>query len=293
MTHLDAKVIASALGGYRCGSGFIAKCPSHDDRSPSLSLRDVDGKVLLHCHAGCEQLDVIQALAGRGLWPGGNAEPGNLRPLVRPSPRRWDTPDSERTARALVPWAEAKDPRGTLAERYLGSRGITIDADIANRVLRFHPNLFFGKDEAGALVRHPCLLALFRDTHSDAPRAILRVALTAAGKKIGRKMYGPVGSAVIKLSADEDVTHGLHLAEGLETALAAMQRHAWRPMWCTGSADALKSFPLLAGVECLTLAADHDSPGLAAAQACAERWAKAKREVFIRWPTGLGQDFAD
>ena len=130
--------------------------------------------------------------------------------------------------------------RGTLGERYLESRGIAINEDIANRVLRFHPHLFFGKGEA-----HPCLLALFRDTHSDAPRAILRVALTAAGKKIGRKMYGPVGSAVIKLSADENVTHGLHLAEGLETALAAMQRHAWQPMWCTGSADALKGFPLL------------------------------------------------
>ena len=78
-------------------------------------------------------------------------------------------------------------------------------------------------------------------------------------------MYGPVGSAVIKLSADENVTHGLHLAEGLETALAAMQRHAWQPMWCTGSADALKGFPLLGGIECLTLASDHESPGLAAA----------------------------
>ena len=288
----SARDITAALGGFCCGVGFLARCPAHGDRSPSLSLRDVDGRVLVHCHAGCEQLDVIQALVERGLWAG-NTECGNLRPLVRPSSRRWDTPDSERTARALQRWGEAEEPRGTLAQRYFEGRGLALDEDLAGRVLRFHPHLFFGKDEAGALVRHPCLLALFRDTHSDAPRAILRVALSPAGKKIGRKMYGPVGSAVIKLSADEDVTHGLHLAEGLETALAAMQRHDFRPMWCTGSADALKSFPLLAGIECLTLAADHDSPGLAAAQACAERWAKAQREVFIRWPPGLGQDFAD
>jgi hypothetical protein len=160
-------------------------------------------------------------------------------------------------------------------------------------VLRFHRECPLGKDEAGVLVHRPCLLALFRDIHSDAPRAILRVGLTGAGEKVGRKMYGPVGGAVIKLTEDADVTHGLHLAEGLETALAAMQRNAWRPMWCIGSADAMKKFPLLGGIECLTLAADHDAPGLAAAQACAERWAKAGREVFIRWPHGLGRDFAD
>lgn len=36
-------------------SQFIACCPSHDDRNPSLSIRDVgDGRILLNCLAGCE-----------------------------------------------------------------------------------------------------------------------------------------------------------------------------------------------------------------------------------------------
>jgi DNA primase len=46
----------------------MARCPAHKDRTPSLSIREVDRKVLLHCHAGCSQGDVIDALKHRGLW---------------------------------------------------------------------------------------------------------------------------------------------------------------------------------------------------------------------------------
>lgn len=60
--------IASALSAHRSGSGWMASCPAHDDNTPSLSLREVCGKLLVHCHAGCEQFDVIDALKAKGLW---------------------------------------------------------------------------------------------------------------------------------------------------------------------------------------------------------------------------------
>jgi len=47
----------------------MAKCPAHDDRGPSLSICERAGKVLVHCHAGCSQLEVIEALRALGLWP--------------------------------------------------------------------------------------------------------------------------------------------------------------------------------------------------------------------------------
>lgn len=48
----------------RTGNGqFIACCPAHDDRSPSLSIRDVgDGRILLNCLAGCATEDVLGAV---------------------------------------------------------------------------------------------------------------------------------------------------------------------------------------------------------------------------------------
>jgi 5S rRNA maturation endonuclease (ribonuclease M5) len=49
------------------GSGWIARCPVHDDNNPSLSITVTDaGKVLAHCHAGCDQLAVADALGIRG-----------------------------------------------------------------------------------------------------------------------------------------------------------------------------------------------------------------------------------
>ena len=66
---MTADSIARALQARRSGSCWMAKCPAHDDKNPSLSIREVDGKVLLHCHAGCRQRDVIAALKSRGLWP--------------------------------------------------------------------------------------------------------------------------------------------------------------------------------------------------------------------------------
>lgn len=42
---------------------WSAKCPAHEDRSPSLSLKVLDdGRVLIHCHAGCSAPDVLAAL---------------------------------------------------------------------------------------------------------------------------------------------------------------------------------------------------------------------------------------
>ena len=39
-------------GVKRTGRGWQAKCPAHDDRSPSLSIREGELGVLLHCFAG-------------------------------------------------------------------------------------------------------------------------------------------------------------------------------------------------------------------------------------------------
>ena len=66
---MNGEQIAGRLHGRKSGDGWIARCPAHEDRSPSMSLREVSGKVLVHCHAGCEQRDVVNALESRELWP--------------------------------------------------------------------------------------------------------------------------------------------------------------------------------------------------------------------------------
>ena len=51
---------------------YMARCPAHDDRSPSLSIREFeDGKVILRCFTGCTAYEVVTAagLELRDLFP--------------------------------------------------------------------------------------------------------------------------------------------------------------------------------------------------------------------------------
>ena len=51
---------------------WIACCPAHEDRSPSLSIRELDdARILLHCFAGCDAADVLGAVGLRlaDLYP--------------------------------------------------------------------------------------------------------------------------------------------------------------------------------------------------------------------------------
>lgn len=42
---------------------WLACCPAHEDDSPSLAIRELDdGRVLVHCFAGCSALDVVESV---------------------------------------------------------------------------------------------------------------------------------------------------------------------------------------------------------------------------------------
>jgi hypothetical protein len=45
------------------GESWTAKCPAHDDKSPSLAIRfKSDGRVLMHCFGGCSVHEVLGAI---------------------------------------------------------------------------------------------------------------------------------------------------------------------------------------------------------------------------------------
>lgn len=56
------EVLSRLQGVRRSRDSWIARCPAHQDRSPSLSIRRNDGKTLLHCFAGCMTHDICAAL---------------------------------------------------------------------------------------------------------------------------------------------------------------------------------------------------------------------------------------
>jgi hypothetical protein len=132
-----------------------------------------------------------------------------------------------------------------------------------------------------------------RDVVTDEPKAVHRTALQSDGRGKAeisgggspKRMLGPVAGCAVKLIADADVSVGLGLAEGIENALTAISAE-WRPVWAAGSKGAIAGFPVLAGIEALTIFTDPEEGGIEAARQCARRWQPAGREVTLVIPSG-------
>jgi putative DNA primase/helicase len=269
--------MAAALGGDVVGRDeVICPGPGHSPRDRSLSVRFIGGDdFVCNSFAGDDWRACRDHVRERLALPRAYQRDTASR---RPAP----LPDHGALARAL--WNEAHNPRGTLAETYLASRDLQLTGDIAGRVVRFHPSCPW--TDGMRRTRVPAMLTPFRPlAKPDTISGIQRIALTPCGKKMGRRMLGPCGGSAIMLDDDDKVTLGLTIAEGLETALSGRQL-GWRPAWALGSAHAIATFPVLGGIECLTVLAEHDDSG-ANARALFEmsqRWNGAGREILIVSP---------
>src|SRR5262245_25251435 len=280
---MTAEIIAKALGGRRVGSGWIACC--HEDRKPSLSITETKGgKVLVRCHAGCEQGRVIAALRSRGLWI------GNSRRFIRSAPNaagaaRQGRDAAQRSKAALAIWQSAMPASGTPAQNYLTARGLCLPPP---PTLRFHPGL---KHPSGGI--WPAMVALVTRGTDDMPFAIHRTFLDrdCSGKAPvdpQKMMLGPCRGGAVRLAAPGDM---LMVGEGIETCLAAMQATG-HPAWPALSTSGLRTLDPPGHVREIIVLADGDEPGAAAARDCAWRWKREGRRVRIARPP-QGMDFND
>lgn len=89
------ETLLSRLQGVRQTGGgrWLARCPAHEDRTPSLSIRETEGgTILLRCFAGCGAVEVVQAvgLELRDLFP----------------PRLPESSCTGKRAKAPIPWVD-------------------------------------------------------------------------------------------------------------------------------------------------------------------------------------------
>lgn len=85
---MNAAEFADRLGGRPSRGGFAACCPAHEDTNPSLSISEgADGRVLVHCHAGCSPRAVVEraGLSMRDLMGNGGLPPRSTPPARRQS----------------------------------------------------------------------------------------------------------------------------------------------------------------------------------------------------------------
>lgn len=270
----NIRSIAHALGGDLI-SGEYVLCPgpghSRADRSLRVKFKS-DGSFSVTSFASDDWREckdyVRQRLGLSNDWHREHANDNT--PVIRLRERDDDEPARIRSA--LGRWNVSVSIAGTLAERYLASRGLSYSGD----AIRFRVN-----DRS--------MVALMTDAVTAEPCGVHCTFLDRDGRKLDRKMYGKAKGAVVRLSADEDVEYGLGIGEGLETCIAT----GFTPIWACLSAGTMTAFPVLAGIQCLSIFADNDHAGMNAANVCAQRWHKADREVEIVAPSETGADFAD
>jgi len=284
---MSAETVAKALGGHRAGATWMARCPTHDDRSPSLSISaSKDGKVLVHCHAGCDQRDVIATLRDRGLWETTGDLTGHFaRKRENHVPVQPAADAMKRTEMALEIWQASQPAEVTPVETYLRSRRIEC---FATPALRFHAGL---KHLSGGL--WPAMVALVTHGETGSPIAIHRTFLARDGQGKApvdppKMMLGPCRGGVVRLAEPGGV---LMVGEGIETCLAVMQATG-NPAWAALSTSGLRSLDLPRDARDVIVLADGDQAGESAAQECAKRWQREGRRARIARPP-RGMDFND
>jgi putative DNA primase/helicase len=295
MTALpDIRTIACVMGGKVFGRKALVPGPGHSPRDGSLSISlsatDPDG-FIVYSFAGDdwrECRDYVCDKLGIPRWrPSPDRSGRTFRRERRARSSDGLNDENRRIEFALRLWEEARDPRGTLVVNYLRGRKLCLTDEHSGSVIRFHPELKLSGARVGGM------LCLIRDIRTNSPCGIHRTFLDSIGRKLDRKMLGRARAGAIKLDADETVTLGLNIGEGVETSLAAWLA-GLRPVWALGSATAIATFPVLSGIDAVTVLGETDDNGAneRAVQSCAARWKGAEREALIATPI-VGGDFND
>lgn len=271
---MTAAELAERLDATRSGAGWMARCPAHEDRVPSLSISEGrEGRVLLKCQAGCALEAVLGGLGltKRDLFDANGRGPG--APL-RQEVAAYDYRDELDTllyqvVRFLPKAFKQRRPDGH-GEWIWNLHGV-------RRVLYRLPALLDrsagapvwvveGEKDADTLTRHglaattnACGVKNWRPEYSAALKGahVIIVPDTDApglahGEEVARQLHGTAASVrVLTLPRGKDVTEFLELGGTVDelTALAAAA-----PAWAPAAADRHRRDAVAAGPGAATAA---------------------------------------
>ena len=162
----------AVLDGVRkSSSGWMARCPAHDDGRASLSITERNGRVLLYCFAGCSYSDVISAIEAR---------------------QRGETPTTS-TSRSKgsrrKPLPETPGVAGMTVESLANERGLSVDflSRLGLRNLPFKSGVEIPyKDERGEVVLYHGALLRSRQISLAAGSCVDGVRVVAVEVGAGR-----------------------------------------------------------------------------------------------------------
>ena len=216
--EIRAADIVKTLGGKPSGSGWLCRCPvpSHDDKHASFGVNVRDGKLYVHCLAGCSQDQVIDELKRRGLWGKTNG--------AGSSQHASGAKDSDAPKDPMKPWRNAGPfVSNSPIDTYLKGRGLELTDDEASS-LRWSPALWHWV----AKTRWPAMVArVALATGEDITSHMTFVEPDGSGKaEIQKPRLFPAGGKTIGGGVwfgTPDPEREFIVAEGIESTLSAMR----------------------------------------------------------------------
>ena len=275
-----ARKIVDALGGTWSRKGGMCCCPAHADRTPSLSVTIGRRAILFHCFAGCSNEAVLRGIAKAGMKAADlfDGSGGAIDALPR---------EEMPSRNALRLWREAWVLAGSPAAEYLASRAIVASSPD----LRFHPRMPLGpRDQVRFL---PAMVAAVRN--DEGVLALHRTFLDENQSRLARfeqpkRALGSLGSGAVRLAFPRGGRLGL--AEGIETALSAMQMFGI-PCWATLGNERFGMVTIPESARELHLFLDNDAGGALAEERAREAYATQGRRIVTRRPERTGFDWND
>ncbi|MEO1489969.1 MAG: toprim domain-containing protein [Pseudomonadota bacterium] len=245
--------IVAGLRGKWHGAYAMCHCPAHADRTPSLSIRQGQKGILVHCFTGCRNEKVLREIA-------------RTRPIPNSPPPSFQA--NRNRANALRIWEQGRALEGSLGDAYRQARRLSLPLDD----VRFHPRCPFGRKPRTAF--RPAVLIALREGRTI--KAIQRIALSADGTRHeGKFMLGHPGAAAW---APRFEGRALGLAESMEDAAAYTRLHDI-PCWSSLGAERLPLVRIPDQIDELIIAEDNNRAGRIGALAAIKAHAREGRIV--------------
>ena len=258
---VNAREIVMQLGGDWYGSYGLVPGPGHSREDRSVNVTDgINGEIIAHSFTG-EPWQAIKAVwRAQGLLPfrqgteqcppkGNDQRRRKARERLRQSKGELNRKAALDTAKASAIWRKSGGLENTIAETYLGNRGLKGPHPPS---LRFIPAL----EHPYTGLTLPCLVAGIQGADGSV-QAVQRTYLRmdGAGKApISRPCLakGPIRGGTVRLAAAGSV---LGVCEGVETGLSAMRLFN-TPVWCCLGGANIKNAPLPDVVRLVVIYAD-------------------------------------
>lgn len=252
-----------------------------------------DGRPLVHCFAGCDQLSVIDALMRAGLWPEGPVERDPSSPhRFTTKPDGLDEDGRRQRQRAIEIWRDRLPIAGTPAEDYLRKRGITGPLPDCLAFGSAIPYWHSINDRPAIVGRYPALLASItlefgtlaavQITYLDntSPTKATIIAPDTGELLRVKKIRGVMEHASVKLAQPRDI---LGIAEGVETAMSASILFRY-PTWAVCGVERLPMVKIPEGVRQVVIFRDAGKAGGRLANKAFDVYSAQGFEVLVCGP---------